>query len=324
MSRFRHINPSRPPSFVSKLVFQNVFPAASLIQYDLMMINASDRAVNLYSEYIRNAAIIEQKLDNLVRDYAYTSISDTDIDQIRNKTIDWANQKIRDLAKVNEYVGNKGLGYYLKGPDGQNYFHEASPDELRQIAKGQMPEGEMHHESSLQNLYNDSSPESIRRVADPDNINRYARDAHLSQHDGNWRNPTNDVNNKLSAADKRTEDNVQSGDATEPGFSHFDEAIYLFFGYLTVSMIVKTYLHKKQGIKVNKTQFLSDLGSSSTDAAMAAGAYLVASFARDQIGSLDLVNNLDALSSLDELLGSAAGFTAIAALHGAITYLSHI
>ena len=76
-------------------------------------------------------------------------------------------------------------------------------------------------------------------------------------------------------------------------------------------------MNRKKGYHNNKRLLGSDLTSSARDAALTSGTFFLTTLSRESIGSLDLFNGVDALSSVDELLGSAAAFTVASAVHKA-------
>jgi hypothetical protein len=175
----------------------------------------------------------------------------------------------------------------------------------------------MHHESSLHLLRADTSNETLRRVINSDNINPYSTNAHLSRHGGNWRNPTNDLNTPIKEAEEIVRDNVNSGDATDPDFNNIDDSVLLFMGILTVSFLFRAYMNRRKCYQNNKRLLISDLTSSARDAALTSGTFILTTLSRETIGSIDIFNGVDSLSSFDELLGSAAAFTVASAVHTA-------
>jgi len=297
--------------------YKEAVPTASLIQYDLMMMGAANKADALFSEYTRSSIRIENSINNIVGRFTGSVVSDQDISNLRNSSIDYAKEKISRLAQVSEYVGNKGLGYYIHGDNGDVVFRPFSHSEIKEVAKSNFDDMQMHHESSLHLLRADTSNETLRRVVNPDNINPYSTNAHLSQHGGNWRNPTDDLNTPIKEAEEKIRDNVNSGDATEPDFNNIDDSVLLFMGILTVSFLFRAYMNRKKGYHNNKRLLRSDLTSSARDAALTSGTFFLTTLSRESIGSIDVFNGVDALSSVDELLGSAAAFTVASAVHKA-------
>jgi hypothetical protein len=90
--------------------YKEAVPTASLIQYDLMMMGAANKANALFSEYTRSSIRIDNSINNIVERFTGSVVSDQDISNLRNSTIDYAKEKISRLAQVSLYVGNKGLG----------------------------------------------------------------------------------------------------------------------------------------------------------------------------------------------------------------------
>lgn len=309
-----------PPNMkngLKHLYFMEAVPTASLIQYDLMMMRAANKANELFSEYTRSSIRIDNSINNLVEKFSGSAISDQDIKNLRNSTIDYAKEKISRLAQVCHYTGNTGLGYYIQGDNGDVVFRPFSSSEIREVAKSNFDDMQMHHESSLNLLRADTSNETLRRVINPDNINPYSTNAHLSQHGGNWRNPTDDLNTPIKDAEEKVRDDVKSGDATDPANSMIDDSVLLFMAVLTVSFLFKAYMNRKKGYQGNKQLIKSDLTSSAKDAALTSGTFFLTTLSRETIGSIDVFNGIDALSSVDELLGSAAAFTVASAVYKA-------
>ncbi len=182
------------------LYYKEVVLTASLIQYDLMMMGAANKVNALLSEYTRLCIRVNNCINNIVDNFTCNVVSDQDISNLRNSTIDYAKEKISRLAHISEYVDNKGLDYYIQGDNGDVEFRLFSHSEIIEVAKGNFSDIEMHHESSLSLLRADKSNETLQIVINPDNINPYSTNAHFSQHGGNWRNPTDDLNATIKEA----------------------------------------------------------------------------------------------------------------------------
>jgi hypothetical protein len=281
------------------------------------MIGAANKANALFSEYTTSSVRIEEKINNLVDRYSGKEINKEGLDELSRVSRDYAKEKISRLARVCQYVGNKGLGYYCMGDDGNVIYERLSRSEIKEFARHNFGGKQIHHESSIQLLKQDSSEETLRSVLDSDNMNPYTRPAHLSQHRGNWRNPTDDINTPIKEAEEKVRDNVDSGDATDPDFNNISDSVLLFMGVVTVSILFRVYMNRKKGYQNNKRLLGSDLTSSARDAALTSGTFFLTTLSRESIGSLDLFNGVDALSSVDELLGSAVAFTVASALHNA-------
>ena len=134
------------------LYYKEVVLTASLIQYDLMMMGAANKVNALLSEYTRLCIRVNNCINNIVDNFTCNVVSDQDISNLRNSTIDYAKEKISRLAHISEYVDNKGLDYYIQGDNGDVEFRLFSHSEIIEVAKGNFSDIEMPLATSIISL----------------------------------------------------------------------------------------------------------------------------------------------------------------------------